>query len=514
MPSAFTQGPSKRQDQSSASGHRSPMAFPVLGPLRSAPVRTSIWPQGSPWAYTPIATPMMPVDGRPSPAMPLYPPVTVSAVLEGTDHSLRPTAKPWTPHTAHPHHNGTMVGHHRMPSIQEHVHWSHNADVTAMTRVNEIQGSPMAFPSRRGDRRRSMSTTSGSNTDAGVWSDGLWTASERTASGSTQVSSPSLMMQVPSLVLPLTGQPGWRTDASHKRTTSLPPPGIVTGNVWSSSSSSSAHHQGSSLVSSSSRRTSSDSWPSHSTSLAHAEVSSDPILPAWLAQDLAHELKKSQSAEIPPVAVSASAQAKIKKGPSSAKSRQAKSPPGTEQPAQPTMSLADKKALLYKTEMCRSFEETGYCKYAERCHFAHSREELRPLQRHPKFKTEVCKTFWDKGSCPYGKRCCFIHMEQPATTENTAATTPLTIAVSDGPRSAGSASSQPGHPHNDRNESRLLAKLKVLEEQQQVEEKCKKVMEDDTATPLERLTYMFEDWHSSEKNDVGSLRNKEAVRRK
>ncbi len=41
--------------------------------------------------------------------------------------------------------------------------------------------------------------------------------------------------------------------------------------------------------------------------------------------------------------------------------------------------------------------------------FAHTREELRPVQRHPKYKTEVCRTFATSGSCPYGTRCRFIH---------------------------------------------------------------------------------------------------------
>jgi hypothetical protein len=38
--------------------------------------------------------------------------------------------------------------------------------------------------------------------------------------------------------------------------------------------------------------------------------------------------------------------------------------------------------------------------------------EMRLIDRHPKYKTEMCKTFWDKGTCPYGKRCCFIHNEK------------------------------------------------------------------------------------------------------
>ncbi|KIY51337.1 hypothetical protein FISHEDRAFT_26045, partial [Fistulina hepatica ATCC 64428] len=63
----------------------------------------------------------------------------------------------------------------------------------------------------------------------------------------------------------------------------------------------------------------------------------------------------------------------------------------------------------YKTELCRSWEEKGTCRYGGKCQFAHGEEELRTVQRHPKYKTEICRTFWVSGSCPYGKRCCFIH---------------------------------------------------------------------------------------------------------
>jgi hypothetical protein len=71
----------------------------------------------------------------------------------------------------------------------------------------------------------------------------------------------------------------------------------------------------------------------------------------------------------------------------------------------------DKKVVLYKTEMCRTFEETGICKYGIKCQFAHDPCEIRSIPRHPRYKTEICKTFWQLGNCPYGKRCCFIHTE-------------------------------------------------------------------------------------------------------
>nr|CAD7576866.1 unnamed protein product [Timema californicum] len=63
----------------------------------------------------------------------------------------------------------------------------------------------------------------------------------------------------------------------------------------------------------------------------------------------------------------------------------------------------------YKTELCRPYEESGACKYGDKCQFAHGVHELRNLARHPKYKTELCRTFHTIGFCPYGPRCHFIH---------------------------------------------------------------------------------------------------------
>eukprot|EP00179_Madagascaria_erythrocladioides_P007397 CAMPEP_0198322046 /NCGR_PEP_ID=MMETSP1450-20131203/10608_1 /TAXON_ID=753684 ORGANISM="Madagascaria erythrocladiodes, Strain CCMP3234" /NCGR_SAMPLE_ID=MMETSP1450 /ASSEMBLY_ACC=CAM_ASM_001115 /LENGTH=368 /DNA_ID=CAMNT_0044025637 /DNA_START=253 /DNA_END=1359 /DNA_ORIENTATION=+ len=64
---------------------------------------------------------------------------------------------------------------------------------------------------------------------------------------------------------------------------------------------------------------------------------------------------------------------------------------------------------LFKTELCRTFMETGKCRYGSKCQFAHGQSELRPVKRHPKYKTKVCRNFAETGSCPYGSRCRFIH---------------------------------------------------------------------------------------------------------
>jgi len=76
------------------------------------------------------------------------------------------------------------------------------------------------------------------------------------------------------------------------------------------------------------------------------------------------------------------------------------------------------KQNLYKTELCRSFRDTGACRYGHKCQFAHGEHELRALLRHPKYKTEICKTFATTAHCPYGNRCRFIHTDvngQPIT---------------------------------------------------------------------------------------------------
>ncbi|XP_051900335.1 mRNA decay activator protein ZFP36-like [Pristis pectinata] len=63
----------------------------------------------------------------------------------------------------------------------------------------------------------------------------------------------------------------------------------------------------------------------------------------------------------------------------------------------------------YKTELCRPFQENSFCRYGDKCQFAHGLAELRALSRHPKYKTEPCRTFHSTGFCPYGSRCHFIH---------------------------------------------------------------------------------------------------------
>lgn len=85
--------------------------------------------------------------------------------------------------------------------------------------------------------------------------------------------------------------------------------------------------------------------------------------------------------------------------------KQAKQQPKEEPKIEDELSIQNR----YKTELCKSFTETGACRYGLKCQFAHGKEEIRSVLRHPKYKTEICKTFHTTGTCPYGIRCRFIH---------------------------------------------------------------------------------------------------------
>ncbi|XP_076013389.1 cysteine three histidine 1 [Genypterus blacodes] len=63
----------------------------------------------------------------------------------------------------------------------------------------------------------------------------------------------------------------------------------------------------------------------------------------------------------------------------------------------------------YKTELCTTYAATGFCKYAERCQFAHGLQELHVPFRHPKYKTQLCRSYHTTSYCYYGSRCLFVH---------------------------------------------------------------------------------------------------------
>ncbi|XP_057494502.1 uncharacterized protein LOC130779741 isoform X2 [Actinidia eriantha] len=61
---------------------------------------------------------------------------------------------------------------------------------------------------------------------------------------------------------------------------------------------------------------------------------------------------------------------------------------------------------FYKTEICRSWEDSSHCRYGSKC-----QEEVRPLRFPTKNKSEAqtCKSYSSSGTCSYGSKCRFAH---------------------------------------------------------------------------------------------------------
>ncbi|XP_022652319.1 protein TIS11-like isoform X2 [Varroa jacobsoni] len=62
--------------------------------------------------------------------------------------------------------------------------------------------------------------------------------------------------------------------------------------------------------------------------------------------------------------------------------------------------------------MCHYLAEQGRCPFGDQCTYAHSRSEVRFIERHPKHKTLPCRDFSTVGFCPFGERCSFIHYKR------------------------------------------------------------------------------------------------------
>jgi len=62
---------------------------------------------------------------------------------------------------------------------------------------------------------------------------------------------------------------------------------------------------------------------------------------------------------------------------------------------------------LRKTKFCRNVQQQGWCKYGEKCDFAHTVAELRIRPDYKKSK--LCAYFAAKGRCKAGDRCRFAH---------------------------------------------------------------------------------------------------------
>lgn len=66
----------------------------------------------------------------------------------------------------------------------------------------------------------------------------------------------------------------------------------------------------------------------------------------------------------------------------------------------------------YKTELCKSFMETNFCVYGNKCRFAHGYKELVVKAQINNYKKKMCNSFFKFGFCPYGSRCNFKHDER------------------------------------------------------------------------------------------------------
>ena len=66
--------------------------------------------------------------------------------------------------------------------------------------------------------------------------------------------------------------------------------------------------------------------------------------------------------------------------------------------------------IKYKTELCKYYEINGYCKYGDKCAYAHGKENLRSkVTNNTDYRTKKCSKFFEQGYCPYGNRCQFAH---------------------------------------------------------------------------------------------------------
>jgi hypothetical protein len=76
----------------------------------------------------------------------------------------------------------------------------------------------------------------------------------------------------------------------------------------------------------------------------------------------------------------------------------------------PFKSTATDFKIKYKTELCKYYEINGYCKYGDRCAYAHGKENLRAkVTNSTAYRTRKCSQFFENGYCPYGNRCQFAH---------------------------------------------------------------------------------------------------------
>jgi hypothetical protein len=67
----------------------------------------------------------------------------------------------------------------------------------------------------------------------------------------------------------------------------------------------------------------------------------------------------------------------------------------------------------YKTELCKTFTQNGFCPYGNKCRFAHGKQDLfDKVISCKKYKQKECISFFKNLHCCYGTRCHFKHDER------------------------------------------------------------------------------------------------------
>ncbi|KAJ9188824.1 hypothetical protein P3X46_000185 [Hevea brasiliensis] len=87
----------------------------------------------------------------------------------------------------------------------------------------------------------------------------------------------------------------------------------------------------------------------------------------------------------------------------------------------PSNSSSSPQIRVYKTELCRSWEDFGHCRYGSKCQFVHGKEELRPTCYPMKNEAET-HTFksHSAASYSYGQKSRFLMAEAVVAASQTA----------------------------------------------------------------------------------------------
>ncbi|XP_058731379.1 uncharacterized protein LOC131603135 isoform X2 [Vicia villosa] len=88
---------------------------------------------------------------------------------------------------------------------------------------------------------------------------------------------------------------------------------------------------------------------------------------------------------------------------------------------------------LFKTEICRAWEETGNCRFNSKCQFAHIREELHPGRFPMNIKSEMGKISIRPGPSIYSPNTCIVQEHQEVAEPQRVVTRPIIISQPSSP---------------------------------------------------------------------------------